>query len=182
MIGLYTPLNLPVKFVPPHTVRSSASPETRWSVKDINQEFISFLYDMGITVLIGRQFNNTPNNQYRIHTDISNPFPNNGCALNFVYGGEGSRMIWYEPLAGKRFKLITHNNGYSFATFDLEDLREISDSQCVDTALVNIGVPHTMVNGPRERTCYSMVLGTADKRLLEFEQAQEKLKDFIYSA
>ena len=78
--------------------------------------------------------------------------------INWVYGGEGSEMHWYKIVNLKEKEVLKTPVGSNYNLYDPDEVERIHSNTIKNPTLVQVGIPHNIVNPGRERWCYSMVV------------------------
>lgn len=176
-------LLLPVKFTP---IDFNMGPknflESSFTEDQMNDDIRDWLKSLNLQFRYGRYFHAKTSIKYAIHTDGVDT-PSDLTFFNFVFGGLDSYLEWFELLPGK--SAIPYINQVAAKTngFNEADCVEIYRASCSEAelgfaSLVNGGIPHTVVNGPAFRRCYSLVLGRDNKRL-NWDELDTILSPFI---
>ena len=124
----------------------------------LDPRITEFLDGLGISVPHAEVFYSIPGLRRPIHTD------GNGlrdlCKINWVYGGAGSYMRWWIPINsgnGPIFRITSV--GTKCIAYEDQDCRVIWKATVGFPSLVQVGVPHDMVNdGNEPRWCVSYVI------------------------
>jgi hypothetical protein len=105
------------------------------------------------------------------------------CKINWVYGGQGSKMIWYLPknASAQGTRLQSSTVGTFIRTFHTDDLIELYSTEISGVALVHVGVPHHVSNRqcPERWAITTTYKDQTTGQLLTLQQAKHKLKDYI---
>ena len=145
---------------------------------EINPEMKNFLYSLGIEVCLIELFYRKPGNSGSIHVDnIGGDF----TKINWVTGGKNSRMFWFNIIdsAIKKNKIstTTANTGYIEYTWNEVALKY--SQHMLGPALVQVGVPHLVINPSADRYCLSFVLTDIYGKRLTMAESCKLLKDYI---
>ena len=96
------------------------------------------------------------------HIDLGNRGETLLFALNWVYGGKGSKMIWYDfpdnfSIAGNIRSNEPRGKGGLYCAVPITDSLKI-DEHVIDTSpvLVRVGIPHRVEIGSEPRWCVSV--------------------------
>jgi hypothetical protein len=149
---------------------------------DIDSVLSKFLYKLNIAIYSAQIFYTNPNGGLFVHMDIKELGQSN-CKLNWVYGGTGSTMEWWErndPTEPLEYKFT--RTGAKYIYFDRNKCRKIYEEEIKQPSLVNAGIPHSVSNlGNEGRWCLSYSLYDLNKNQnLEWEDAIEKLSNWSY--
>jgi hypothetical protein len=124
-------------------------------------------------------FYSLPGLRRPIHTD-GGPI-SDLCKINWVYGGSGSLMRWWDPKdptkAPKEGRTIV---GSRYCSYDDDDCELAWESTVGFPSLVQVGIPHDMVNSSDEpRWCVSYVVSDATTREpIPWDRAVERFSGF----
>lgn len=147
----------------------------------LNPEFVEWIESkIGLLIADVEVFYSPPEYFMPIHTDGEQI--HSEAKLNFMYGSPKSQMKWWMPKEGTepRRSKMDHDNAkatVSELVWDAEDCMEL-DSTEVFCTLVQVGIPHNIVNLTLPRKCVSVIFdkpksdGTRDE-LVTFEEAVE---------
>ena len=147
----------------------------------INPEFKNWIENkIGLLIADIEIFYSPPEYFMPIHTDGETI--HSEAKLNFMYGAPKSQMKWWMPREGKRptKHRMAHDNQAAAVgelVWTKEDCIEL-DSTEVMTTLVNVGIPHNVVNGKLPRKCVSVIFDKLRtdggiETLVTFEDALE---------
>jgi len=176
-------LELPVKFIP-HTFENSAKyHEIPLEHQFINQEFKDFLTSLNLYIDYAKHFYAVPNQKYMNHRDILDDQYDtitDNVKLNFVLGGTGSEMIWYELKPGIDLKFGKNYWGRLVPVYTDEDVVEVHRATIGWPSLLNAYAIHSLQNTNEPRQCWSITLNNllTNKRLI-WDDAIEIFKDYL---
>jgi hypothetical protein len=125
-------------------------------------------------------FYRIPNAIGNIHSDLD--IVGDYSKLNWIYGGEGSSMKWYKINKTYTRNTTTHTTAInSYALYYKDTEVDLVHSQSVgNPSLVQVGIPHNVINGPAERFCVSIVFeNLVTKRRPTFREGLELFKNYI---
>jgi len=178
-------LQLPVDFIPHKFSNPSNFQEFHLTHDMINSEFKSFLKSLNLYVDYARYFYYPPNFKLSCHidcraVDYGNPEEQNNVKLNFVYGGQGSEMIWYQLKPGRQPKFKKNTVGQTIVQYAPEDLEEIYRTNLGLPSLVDTMTVHNIQNYDDERTSYCLTLSNQlTKKRISWAEAVEIFQDYI---
>lgn len=125
-------------------------------------------------------FYSIPGHRRPIHID-GNQKIGKICKINWVYGGTGSLMRWWEPKdPSKPPKEGLTIIGSKYCAYDEQDCNMVWESAVGFPSLVQAGLPHDMINSSHEpRWCMSYAIydGITRKPIL-WDQAVERFSGF----
>lgn len=146
----------------------------------IKDEVIEFFSDQGLPLRTVYFMYGPPKQELVVHVDgfidESRNFWGMKCGLNFIFGTQDHKMIWYRS---KSLGITSVNKeGLKRTKWNIEDCEEVLHHKIVHPTLVRTSVPHNVINlSDEKRFCVS--LRFEDKNL-DYESAKEKLQKFIF--
>lgn len=147
----------------------------------ITENFKNLLLEKNIIVSLIEHFYSPPNYKQIIHIDQN--FLGDYVKINYVYGGENSVMKWYNVKENSKlnFKISKVNVSANFISYNDDDVEKIYETNIKKYfSLLQVGVPHNVVNSEEERFCISMVI--RDKTTYErlnIKESLTRLKEYI---
>lgn len=127
----------------------------------VNNDFLELIDSLNLRIKYIEIFFTDSFKKIPIHADDG---PANFAKINWVYGGSGSSMNWYRP--NKHYKphqLTTPIKSKSILYSN--DSVELLHSQPVGCpSIVQVGIPHNVVNYAEPRYCFSTVLFTKENQ------------------
>lgn len=182
MQNCYRNLNIPIEFKPwdfGYFDRNKFC-EIHVEPEMVNNEIHDFFSSIGLVLLRGRYFHALPGQVYNLHVDNKFEPDRELVKLNWIYGGAGSKMIWYELKDGKSPIRYKNAIGEEIIGYNFDDCDEICRAELSGLSVVNVATIHTMQNANNYRDCYSMVIAHKDNNLrLDWNQAIDILKPYI---
>jgi hypothetical protein len=161
---------------------------TQWgstlvSPECFSKDFNKWLGDtLNLTVELSEIFYLKPNAVYPIHTDGHN-YPNQKAKLNFVIGGAGSKMCWYEPLHPENFEITKFDAAGKQAAYlhiKPNDARELHSAELTDFCIVDAGTFHTVKNANELRLAWNLILADRDtKQKMLLPDLQQRLSEYV---
>lgn len=105
----------------------------------------------------------------------------NLCKINWVFGGKGSVMNWYQVKSDCQGETVSNTVNTFYRTFHTDHLEQIYSSAVVGPTLLNVGIPHNVQNpGDQQRWAITTVFkNPSTGKLLMFQDAVEQLKNYI---
>lgn len=144
-------------------------------IKDISDELKSFFTNQNLSIKQIEIFYRRPNNVGNIHSDTE--IVGDYSKLNWVYGD--GIMNWYKTTKDYTPTVLTTTSIKSYALYYKTSEVELVHSQKVgQPSLVQVGVPHNVINGASERFCVSIEF-EFNKIRPTFAEAQLLFKDYI---
>ncbi len=115
--------------------------------------------------------------------DVGDPPYASIFKINWIVGGTGSQMIWYETIDGYSPEKRKTVAGTYACIFDPKKCREIFNLQIENCALVQAGIPHTVVNQEEPRWAVSYVVslsaGPGPLQSPSVSDIEQKFKNFL---
>lgn len=185
-------LSLPVSLIPFDyniTDESILFKEIQMSNDHINSEVLDFFLSLGLEIITPRYFYSKPPHAYKLHIDV--PIPNNQIIrLNWIFGGAGSNMIWYDLKPGCSTQIIRNSQDERIFSISNNDCIEVARANLTGPNLVNVGIIHNLIPGTEARHCYSFFLRNKKFRpfenknalirnRLEWDEALSRFGDYI---
>jgi hypothetical protein len=100
--------------------------------------------------------------------------------LNYVVGGQGSKMSWYEHKSEDKIEKRISPANTVYLGISTEDVIEVYSEEMQGLYLTQVGQFHNVWNKDDDRYCLSAYLAdTKTKKRLHFKQLQILLKDYI---
>ena len=133
------------------------------AVDIFNTSWLQYIKNKGILVKSAMVFYRAPYaNAPTAHIDLARPTPDSdqisvsNFGLNWVIGGAGSKMIWYDDsLLDKSIVKFTKSNN-PFMEWPLQELTEVDQVQVGSAlTLVKVNTPHTILMKDDPRWCIS---------------------------
>lgn len=122
--------------------------------KIINEKIFDFFTSLNLKILFVETFYKTPNMPESIHTDVTG---GDFTKLNWVIGGGESQMIWYRNKYNLNKKVFNTSAGTTSTRFTKLEVEEIERTPIIYPALVQVGIPHNVINVTENRYCISFI-------------------------
>lgn len=152
----------------------------------INKDLINFMYDRGINIKNVDVFCSPPGFELGIHVD---GVKLDGCvAINWAYCDEtGAMMQWWKPKSNieKIVDPIKQEDAYKIATtpyalgWEKDEVDFITEVEVRQPTLVNIGVPHGMINKTNSYRKALSITWKYNGEDLQWDDAMRLLNDII---
>jgi hypothetical protein len=147
----------------------------------INPDFKEWIENqIGLFIADIEIFYSPPNYFMPIHTD--GEAIHSEAKLNYMYGAPKSQMKWWMPREGIRptkHRMAHANQAAAVGelVWTKEDCIELDSTEVMET-LVNVGIPHNIVNGKLPRKCVSVIF---DKLRTDggFDQINGRFQPFV---
>jgi hypothetical protein len=127
---------------------------TKGSITDIHPLMLEHLNKKGITVSLLETFYSKPYYHQGIHIDAAG---GDYAKLNWVFGGQDSLMYWYNLKEGATVEIKTNIIGKQYSEYNKDQVDLVHSQQIGTPSLIQVGVPHNIINGPEERLCICLV-------------------------
>jgi len=124
----------------------------------ISPEVVELLNQCGLYIRFAELFYTPANRSTLIHIDgEANEYlrPGNMAKINYVGGGEGSKMHWYEPTSATPCQ---HTSKNKFISFQPNQVKLISSSSLLGYNIAQTGIPHNITTANEPRYCVSLTL------------------------
>lgn len=173
-------LSIPVEFkFPRYSIPDESQHyHCRFHKQDMNSEFVKWIHSLGLFIIAGEYFYTPPFRTLEPHSDSS--VITDAVKLNWMEGGEGSMMEWYELKPGVPLKEMRTgiNTTYGYAL--KKDILLKHEAKIGKPSLVNVGQIHGIRNGPEPRHVACVILGQAYTReRLMWDAAEEIFKNYV---
>jgi len=142
-----------------------------FDLNQLNPKFTEYLNELNLHISFAEIFYTKPNETTGIHVDV---FYGDFTKLNYIYGGADSQMCWYRTntVTGER-KITAVNSKY--LAFEPDQVDLIYTDSLVQPSVVQVGVPHNIINRQQDRHCLSMVI-IENKRRVYMRRALDIFK------
>jgi len=156
---------IPYQPVLDHSIITSVKTRhTRLSLHQLNYDFVNYLKKLNVSVFFVEVFHLKPYSSGGIHID-SHLNDTDITKLNYIYGGSNSEMYWYTPndetCGEKRVTAIKSN----FISYTPEQVTKLHSQHLIGTNIVQVGIPHNVVNADQDRYCVSMAIRENRERI-----------------
>lgn len=99
--------------------------------------------------------------------------------LNIIRGGKNSSMCWYNTKSNQKKPQMINDIGAAYVNYTLADV-DLVHSSSVSVSLVQVGIPHSVINCEEERWCVGLVLrDIKTKNRLTMKQAVTLLDEYV---
>jgi hypothetical protein len=148
-----------------------------YDISKFDKRIVELLAECDITISHTEVFYTPAQKSLAIHVDGAKL--SNITKLNWVWGGEGSRMLWWKPMDQSAMKIGTTPVGTPYLYADQKKCTMIESTKIGRPTLVNVGVPHSVLNMSNSgRWCLSAVLAVNGVNA-EWDVLTEKLSRFL---
>jgi hypothetical protein len=145
----------------------------------IGKEFTDWLATMNLEIEWVEFFYLGTHTNHVIHCDSA--FMGVGFGkINYVFGGQDSKMAWYKPKGKNTGEIQKTKAGTTYRTIDPNELVKTHDEHLEGFCLVNVSEFHTVWTKNFDRYCLSAYVKDSNTKIrVNFNQLQEKLKSYI---
>jgi hypothetical protein len=164
-----------------YDVTSVTTPHTSVELDMIHPAMREWLDSLGITVPWIEIFYRKSGQHGGVHTDS---IPGDFTKINWIYGGKNSKMIWYkitDPKALDR-KPNTTSVETNYIAYAMSEVSPVYAEELLGAYLLQVGVPHIVLNPREDRYCLCFVLADKTGKRLTMPESYELLKDYINGA
>jgi hypothetical protein len=147
------------------------------SLTEINPEIKELLMSLGITVSWIELFYRKPGHIGSIHADNrSGDF----TKINWIYKGKKSKMLWFTVKDSSSIKEphVTMANT-EYLKYSITEVTRVETAMLTGPSLVQVGIPHLVINPHEDRYCLCFVLSDLNGERLTMEHAQQLLSEYI---
>lgn len=157
--------------------------EFHWSlrVEDLHPNFLKIISQTNLEIDLVEVFKTNPNNKsWNVHIDVvESKILYDLPKLNWVYFNNESVMVWYQNKIYKHKELKKTATGTEYLDFPLDEVEEIDRTVIDKIAIVQAGVPHTVINkSNKSRYCVSLIF-KKDKKFISFNELVEEFKQYV---
>jgi hypothetical protein len=121
-------------------------------VDNINNDLFILMNSLGLEITDVEVFYVKPHVINTIHTDHHG---GDYVKLNYIYGGKDSHMVWYKQ---KSNIIKTIDKTLDYVAFSPRDVDLIETHSILNSSIVQVGVPHNIINFEEPRYCFSISL------------------------
>jgi len=155
-------------------------PKTYLTVLDkekiINEKIFDFFNSLNLKIKFVESFFKTPTAPQNIHIDAVG---GDYTKLNWVFGGGESQMTWYKPKTNLTKEVSISPTGTRFLRFAESEVEETDRTSIMYPTLIQVGVPHDVINVTENRHCISFLFQNQDNKALTMQESVEIFKDYI---
>jgi hypothetical protein len=173
----FNQINIPVNpLIDTYDLSSQVTMHERIDIANVNPDLISLFRTKNIEIKMVECFYRKPMQCSSIHIDR---YGGDYIKFNWVYGGKNSIMRWFEVNEGiSNNSILTTTINTPYISYKVNEVTQ----KCVTktdpgTYIVQVGVPHQVVNFNEPRHCLSMVPYINDQRIT-MDQAVILFKEF----
>lgn len=142
-----------------------------------NSDFNDMLKSKFCYVSFAELFYTPPGGRLRWHIDTERP--SNFIKINFVWGSQNHKMLWGESNSRKPIHYKFTMSGTKYLDFQDVEITLLEEATIVHPTIVNIGVPHSVVNlDTTPRWCLSVNIHRDGARIL-FRDAVDIFSEYV---
>jgi hypothetical protein len=156
-------------------------PHSSLTVDIFENEFIKLVDNMGLKITWVEIFHATPKESrvYAVHTDNTG---GDYVKINWVAGGKGSLMQWYDVNPGIIKEPIKTNINSFYVSYTPDEVKCVHSQSIKFPSIVQVGIPHNIYNPDEDRFCVSIMLRKkTDNNRLTMNNAVNLFSNFIVS-
>lgn len=142
----------------------------------INRALLDLLASHNVYLHHAESFFRDPFHTQPIHIDTA---PGDYAKLNYVYSTGSSVMNWYCVKPNVKINTKITTIGTKYVGLDLSEVQLIESHAIGFPSLVQVGIPHNVVNGSAERLCVSLVLADKSGFKLTMAESIRRLNTYI---
>jgi hypothetical protein len=149
---------------------------TKISLNEINNDLISLLATLNLTIGFAELFYTAPHVFTGIHTDY---LGGDYIKLNYIFGGKDSFMYWWKPKPNIiKTPLKTPIDSF-YVSYKQPEVDLIDKKSVKFPSIVQVGIPHNIQNFKEPRYCLSFVLRNQNDNRLTMAESIEIFKDYL---
>ena len=149
---------------------------TRFPISDINPDLIELFESLDLKILLVEVFYTKPHRFTSIHTDARG---GDYTKLNYIYGGNNSKMVWYKPKNDIEKSVSTTSIGTPYLEYKMSEVTKIEDKVVNFPSIIQAGIPHNIINQKEPRYCLSIVLIRNNDNRLTMKESIELFSNYI---
>ena len=158
-------------------IENKKSAQIIFDIDSINPEIKTLLEKLGIHVSWVECFYKKAFSMGSIHCDNSG---GDTVKLLWVYGGTNSTLNWYSIKDNNNNKTLSLTEANTqYIEYSYNEVIHVHSDLLLKPALVQVGIPHCVINYKEDRYCLCFVLSDSNNNRLTMQQSQYLLRDFI---
>lgn len=160
----------------PRFARVLKSSHQKINISFINPHLIKYLKKFNIEIFHAVSFYSPPYYTQPIHRD---GLFTDLVKMNFVIGGTNSVMNWYTIKDNADPEPKKTRIGATYKEYELDQVEIIDTHTIKFPTLVQVGIPHNIINDYESRLCICLVLLNKSMNLLTMKEALDAFKSVI---
>lgn len=149
---------------------------TKIPFNDINNDLISLLTTLNLTIGLAELFYTAPHSFTGIHTDC---LGGDYIKINYIFGGKGSFMYWWKPKPNIIKTPLKTSIDSSYISYNITEVDLIDKQPVKFPSIVQVGIPHNIQNFEEPRYCLSLVLKKQNNTRLTMAESIEIFKEYL---
>jgi hypothetical protein len=149
---------------------------TRFSISDINPDLIILLERLDLKILLVELFYTKPHTFTGIHIDVTG---GDYTKLNYIFGGKDSLMMWYKVKDNVVKSTSKTSINTSYISYNPLEVSLIDKRSVRFPSIVQVGIPHNIINYSEPRYCLSIVLVRNTGERLTIKDSIELFSNYI---
>lgn len=141
----------------------------------VSDQFRSFFNGFGVKVFMVELFHSRPYNNTAPHIDISR---GDAVKINWVFGGVGSTMNWYEELPWSKTTDMLSDASTNVILVNRQHVKLLERYSLQGPTVVQTGIPHNITTYKDQRYCVNVSI-TENKGRPTMSRAKEIFSSVI---
>jgi len=137
---------------------------------------ILLLYKLKLKIQLVELFYTNSYSFTTVHTDGAG---GDYTKMNFIYGGKDSKMIWYCVKSDIQKSINSTNIGTPYIGYELTEVDLIEECSVKFPSIIQVGVPHNILNYEEPRYCLSVILAKTIGRRITMNESLDIFKSYI---
>jgi hypothetical protein len=129
--------------------------------KDINLKLYDFFKQYNLVLSGFGLFYKPAPNFTKPHTDCEG---GDYVKINYIYGGKDSKMIWYKTKDNIPIKESNTGKPGLYIPYNFNEVEKIYEQTLSEYNIVQVGIPHTILNMIETRWCLTIVISHQSDR------------------
>ena len=143
----------------------------------IHDDILNFFDLLNLQIILVETFFKGPGSSGHVHVDDAG---GDYVKLNWAFGGGESKMCWYSLNHTTNDTVRKTAANTSFTPYPDDQVTEIEKVEIRNPTIVQVGVPHNIIDVTEDRYCVSFVFkDKTTNRRLTMEESRNRFKDFL---
>ena len=150
-----------------------------WKLEEamFNDYFVNWLSNLGCQIFFTELFYTPPYRNLVWHIDSDKP--SEFIKINFIWGSQKHYMQWGELISQKSLEVSKTVTNTKYIEFKDYEIRTLESTTINKPAIVNVGVPHRVVNLDNTgRWCLSAIIHN-NKGRIQFNDAVDLFNEYV---